>query len=585
MLKTSLHRMSTPGVCLRLIGFSMALATTACVPLGTTARTSGDDVGWIQAESMTRRGGKPLAPSFKLEDPDTAFPGVLLYGNQDQIGSNFRFDRPGRWRFRVRGASSDSTPTGFTVFIDGKASGTAFFTDRKTQVQEVLVDIEEPGERPIAIGVTTDIGRNDTLLDAIAIDWASDLMPPPAPPAMGAAESGTYRNMFAERGHAQADIDAKLERTFNQLFHGDPNEETVFYSVGKNKNGELAYVTDVGSDDVRSEGMSYGMMIAVQLDKKAEFDALWNWAVTYMRHADPKHPASGYFAWSMNKSGTARDDMPAPDGEEYFAMSLYFAAARWGEGKGIYAYKAEADRLLDVIKNRPVITGKLGNGRTTSCSPLFNGETKQVRFTPDHGYFESEGDHTDPSYHLPAFYELWAKWGPVKDRAFWKDAAKVSRDLFVKAANAQTGLVPDYAEFDGRPRARKVDPTSGNFRYDAWRASMNWSVDQAWWAADPRQQELSNRLQAFFDAQGIATHGNTFTLDGKQVGKDHSQGLVAMNAVASMAATHPRAWRFVDELWSLEVSRGRWRYYDGMLHLLGLLHVSGRFQIWEKKTN
>ena len=28
--------------------------------------------------------------------------------------------------------------------------------------------------------------------------------------------------------------------------------------------------------DVRSEGMSYGMMITVQLDKKAEFDALWN---------------------------------------------------------------------------------------------------------------------------------------------------------------------------------------------------------------------------------------------------------------------------------------------------------------------
>jgi hypothetical protein len=24
--------------------------------------------------------------------------------------------------------------------------------------------------------------------------------------------------------------------------------------------------------------------------------------------------------------------MPAPDGEEYFAMSLYFAAARWGNG-------------------------------------------------------------------------------------------------------------------------------------------------------------------------------------------------------------------------------------------------------------
>ncbi len=36
--------------------------------------------------------------------------------------------------------------------------------------------------------------------------------------------------------------------------------------------------------------MSYGMMIAVQLDKKAEFDALWNWSMTYMYQKDPKHP-------------------------------------------------------------------------------------------------------------------------------------------------------------------------------------------------------------------------------------------------------------------------------------------------------
>ena len=49
--------------------------------------------------------------------------------------------------------------------------------------------------------------------------------------------------------------------------------------------------------DVRSEGMSYGMMIAVQLDRKAEFDALWNWAKTYM-YQSADHPAYGFFSWS-----------------------------------------------------------------------------------------------------------------------------------------------------------------------------------------------------------------------------------------------------------------------------------------------
>ena len=39
-------------------------------------------------------------------------------------------------------------------------------------------------------------------------------------------------------------------------------------------------------------------------------------------------------------------------------MALYFAAGRWGNGTGIYDYRAEADRLLDNIKNRPVIAGQ-----------------------------------------------------------------------------------------------------------------------------------------------------------------------------------------------------------------------------------
>ena len=40
------------------------------------------------------------------------------------------------------------------------------------------------------------------------------------------------------------------------------------------------------------------MMIAVQMNKKDEFDALWNWAMTHMYISDPAHPSYGYFSWS-----------------------------------------------------------------------------------------------------------------------------------------------------------------------------------------------------------------------------------------------------------------------------------------------
>ena len=70
---------------------------------------------------------------------------------------------------------------------------------------------------------------------------------------------------------------------------------------------------------------------------------------------------------------------------------------------------------------------------------------------------------------------------------------------------------------------------------------MNWSVDWAWWNADAREQALSDRIQKFFQSKGISTYGNLFQRDGIQVGNDHSMGLVAMNAVASLASTQPGA--------------------------------------------
>src|SRR5580704_14838310 len=98
----------------------------------------------------------------------------------------------------------------------------------------------------------------------------------------GAFATGHYRNLFVENGHSQKEIDGKIEAAYQQLFHGDPQTQAVFFPAGKNGNGPLAYLTDWANHDARTEGVSYGMMISVQLDHKAEFDALWNWAMTYM---------------------------------------------------------------------------------------------------------------------------------------------------------------------------------------------------------------------------------------------------------------------------------------------------------------
>src|SRR4051794_19182202 len=172
----------------------------------------------------------------------------------------------------------------------------------------------------------------------------------------GAYKTGHYRDLFAESGHTLAESSTKIDKAFQQLFHGDGQYERLYFETGANENGPLAYITDWANNDARTEGMSYGMMIAVQLNKKREFDALWNWANPYMLVTDPKTPPLGYFAWSRATDNSPRSAAPAPDGEEYFVMSLYFAAHRWGNGKGIYDYQAQADKVLRGMRHHPVLT-------------------------------------------------------------------------------------------------------------------------------------------------------------------------------------------------------------------------------------
>jgi oligosaccharide reducing-end xylanase len=391
----------------------------------------------------------------------------------------------------------------------------------------------------------------------------------------GAYATGHYRNLFVEAGHPPQEVQARVEACFNQLFHGNPTNQAVYYEAGSNSNGPLAYITDIKHHDVRTEGLSYGMIIAAEMNKKAEFDALWNWSNTYLYHAATNDPGYGFFAWQARTNGARMSQSIAPDGEQYYVMALYFAAGRWGNGQGLYNYKAQADELLHRMIHRGLITGAGGRGGSQTWGPLFDVTNKMALFTPA---IDRNPLFTDPSYHLPAFYELWSRWGPAEDHDYWAAAAQASRDLFAKVVSPVTGLNPYLANFDGSPYRGRGGT---NFSYDAFRTAGNWSVDWSWWGKDVRERAMSDHLQAFFESKGMTNYGDQYTLDGRQLEGRHAQGLVAVNAETSLAATDPgRSKEFVEALWDTPVPDGLERYYEGLLYLMGLLHCSGEFRIW-----
>ena len=429
--------------------------------------------------------------------------------------------------------------------------------DVRVKVKEAPIGIKD-------INVTLMKGNN-VEIDYIGFDML--------PWTEGSMKTGKYRNMFAEIGYSQPAIDAKLQEAFDGLFTGP---DKVYFEVGDS----MAYISDVKNHDVRTEGMSYGMMIAVQWDKKEMFDRLWRWAKKYMQHQ--KGQRKGYFRWSCNTDGKPNAQGAASDGELYFITSLIFASNRWGNDTGIN-YLAEAQNILNCSMEK---TGM------SDASPLINIEHKLITFTPD----PWGGQFTDPSYHIPVFYEIWAKYADDGRSQFWLDCASASREYLHKSIHPVTGLNPDYNNYDGTLMHRG-GVLGDAFRYDSWRVPMNIAMDYTWSCADREwQQQYANRIQNFLYEKGIDTFLDQYNIDGTEPADileaggykklRHSVGFVATSAAVSLAATHVKSREFIERLWNSRhepYEDGYFdAYYDGLVRLFCLMHLSGRYRIIEK---
>ena len=421
----------------------------------------------------------------------------------------------------------------------------------------------------------------------------------------GAFETSQYRNVFVEMGYSPEAVDAKLREVFNDVFYGS---NKVYFEVGDT----LGYISDIKNHDARTEGMSYGMMIAVQMNQKDIFDRLWRWSKKYMQHQTG--PRQGYFAWSCKTDGTRNSEGAASDGELYFITALIFASNRWGNDTGIN-YKAEAQHILDCIQPKEYTPeprpGAFGGFGAQQQGPqqryLIDPQTQLITFTPD-GFGQR---FTDPSYHIPAFYEVWAKWADDGRSDYWLQCARKSREYLHRAINPKTGLNGEMTQYDGSEmqsprfpgrRQQQIDDAkprrngSNNFRYDSWRVPMNIALDYEWSCSDGEwQRHYGETIQNFFYSQGVDTFLDQYRTDGTIPEGDeilqaggfrklrHSIGLVATVAAASVMCSHDKSREFVAALWNARhepFDDGYFdAYYDGLLRLFAFMHLSGNYRV------
>jgi len=373
----------------------------------------------------------------------------------------------------------------------------------------------------------------------------------------GAYYTGIYTSPFKTvLGKTDKEIQDKLDKLWEHYFKGDDNSK-VYYDKGSE-----AYIKDIANQDVRSEGMAYGMMICVQTNHKEEFDKLWNWTHHHLWN-NPEDGGDGYFAWHCQPDGSKKDNASVPDAELYMVTSLMFAAHRWNDE----SYMEAAQSILK----------KFWEGYYT----LFHQQEYVVTFVP-----QRTRDFSNPSYDLPAFVDLFARWSTTNQDK-WRTAATNTRNHLFKSSHSTTGLFADYSCYNGQPYSYSSYPNSDKYMYDAMRCAMNYGMDYYLFGADASRQEvMAQRIIDFFEKDKYK-HAR-FNWDGSNPLEEYTEGEAGANAVACFALLGNPDYaesvkKNMELAWNVKPIYGRYRYYDGLVHYLAMLHLCGSFKIWKPK--
>lgn len=261
---------------------------------------------------------------------------------------------------------------------------------------------------------------------------------------------------------------------------------------------------DQGGDTV-SEGQAYAMLVAVALEDRARFDAVWDWTKAHLQRED------GLLAWRW-ADGRVVDPMPAADADVDAAHSLALASRVFVEPD----LAREAERIAGAVLAHE--TADTGFGATVVAGPWARG---------DHG----ADPVVNPSYGAPLAYEVL---GRLTGDATW-DAVDDSARRVVSNASRDGDLAPDWAEL--RPGAvAPTGPPSGDgdpaHGYDAVRTAVRLAID-----CDPAGRALAAAMDDQYDAATLADGGPAaaLTLDGEPLVR-HGHPAASVGAAAASTA-------------------------------------------------
>ncbi len=250
--------------------------------------------------------------------------------------------------------------------------------------------------------------------------------------------------------------------------------------------------------DAVSEGVGYGMLVALYANDQASFNKMWEKASETMWNGD-------FHDWHMDPSGNIpmEGHGAATDAEEDIALALIFAdklvsAGKWTAYTSPFlnkTYAEQAQKLLDKMW-----------------------ESKQIRsegiVAPGAGWGGYE--FVNPGYFSPAWYKVFEKFDK-SDASRWKTAVDKSYEIISKSPGYSMGMVPDWMTPEGgwvgsEGLGYNAYFESRAFFKDAIRILWRLAIDAIWFDESRAKDFLKNALK-FINDKGGPSAANFYQIE------------------------------------------------------------------------
>ncbi len=341
-----------------------------------------------------------------------------------------------------------------------------------------------------------------------------------------------------------------------------------------------------------SEGIGYGMLIAVYMNDQSLFDDLWRYEQAHTWTWQATFPATGTAAtslmnWYIASDGTVATTAnggqsgsgAATDADEDMAFALIMADRQWKGGQGSLSktYLAFAQQLV---------------------KDIWTYEIDQTNLIPKNGGGWGGINCLNISYFAPAYYRSFATVG---SQTGWNTVVTnlykvISQSLNATNGNQNNGLVPAFSTSTGA--ADKCGATGGStqahtYQYDSCRTPFRIGIDACWNESTDAIGYVA-KSSSFFSSQG----GAAKIVDGYQLngtpnpqfpGGPYNGLSAAFIGPAGVGAMHTQSGQnyqsFIDDVYGLVRQNNAWcggQYYDESWAMMSMLMMSGNFLDYTK---